>query len=85
MVVGAFMYMILIQPDLGTTVIIGCWLMIMLFVAGLNLFHILAMIDSLSIGVSIREKKMIFKKLFFKNISKNIRDSVSLYFAGDII
>ena len=44
MVVGAFMYMILIQPDLGTTVIIGCWLMIMLFVAGLNVFHILAMI-----------------------------------------
>lgn len=44
MVVGAFMCMILIQPDLGTTVIIGCWLMVMLFVAGLNFFHILGMI-----------------------------------------
>lgn len=44
LVVGAFMYMILIQPDLGTTVIIGSWLMILLFVAGLNLFHLLGMV-----------------------------------------
>ncbi|MGD9161219.1 MAG: putative lipid II flippase FtsW [Desulfobacteraceae bacterium] len=43
LVVGAFMYMILIQPDLGTTVIIGSWLMILLFVAGLNLLHLLGM------------------------------------------
>ena len=44
LVVGTFMFMILIQPDLGTTVILGCWLMILLFVAGLNVFHLLAMI-----------------------------------------
>ena len=43
LVVGTFMYMILIQPDLGTTVIIGSWLMILLFVAGLNLLHLLGM------------------------------------------
>lgn len=43
LIVGIFMVMILGQPDLGNTVIIGCWLMILLFVAGLNLFHILAM------------------------------------------
>ena len=43
LVVGTFMFVILIQPDLGTTVILGCWLMILLFVAGLNLFHLLAM------------------------------------------
>lgn len=43
LVVGAFMYMILIQPDLGTTIIIGSWLMILLFVAGLNLFHLFGM------------------------------------------
>ena len=44
LVVGTFMFVILIQPDLGTTVILGCWLMILLFVAGLNLFHLLAMV-----------------------------------------
>jgi cell division protein FtsW len=40
-VTGAFMLLILLQPDLGTTVIIGCWLLIILFVGGLNLFHLL--------------------------------------------
>jgi len=44
LIVGAFMFMILIQPDLGTTVILGCWLMILLFVAGLNLFQLFAMV-----------------------------------------
>jgi len=42
-IVGSFMILILLQPDLGTTVIIGCWLMILLFVGGLNLFQLLAM------------------------------------------
>jgi cell division protein FtsW len=40
-VAGAFMLLILLQPDLGTTVIIGCWLLIILFVGGLNLFYLL--------------------------------------------
>ena len=40
-VAGAFMFLILLQPDLGTTVIIGCWLLIILFVGGLNLFYLL--------------------------------------------
>lgn len=44
LIVGAFMYMILLQPDLGTTVIIGCWLMILLFVGGLNIFQLTSMI-----------------------------------------
>jgi len=44
LVVGAFMLMILLQPDLGTTVIIGFWLLIILFVGGLNLFHLLSMV-----------------------------------------
>jgi len=42
-VVGAFMFLILLQPDLGTTVIIGCWLAILLFVGGLNLIQLLSM------------------------------------------
>lgn len=42
LVFGAFMFMILIQPDLGTTMILGCWLLILLFVAGLNFFQLLA-------------------------------------------
>jgi cell division protein FtsW len=44
LIVGAFMFMILTQPDLGTTVIIGFWLIILLFVAGLNLVHLLGMV-----------------------------------------
>ena len=44
LIVGAFMSMILVQPDLGTTVILGCWLMILLFVAGLNLFQLIGLV-----------------------------------------
>lgn len=43
-IVGSFMFLILLQPDLGTTVIIGCWLMILLFVGGLSLFQIVSML-----------------------------------------
>jgi cell division protein FtsW len=42
-VVGSFMCLILMQPDLGTTVIIGSWLMILLFVGGLNVLQLLLM------------------------------------------
>ena len=42
-VVGSFMCLILMQPDLGTTVIIGCWLMILLFVGGFNILQLLLM------------------------------------------
>jgi cell division protein FtsW len=42
-IVGAFMFLILLQPDLGTAVIIGCWLVILLFVGGLNLFQLISM------------------------------------------
>jgi len=42
-VVGSFMCLILMQPDLGTTVIIGSWLMIMLFVGGFNVLQLLLM------------------------------------------
>ena len=41
MVSGAFMALILLQPDLGTTVIIGCWLLILLFVGGARLLHLI--------------------------------------------
>lgn len=41
LIVGAFMVLIVLQPDLGTTVIIGCWMMMMLFVGGLNFIHLL--------------------------------------------
>jgi cell division protein FtsW len=42
-VAGSFMCLILMQPDLGTTVIIGSWLMILLFVGGLNILQLLLM------------------------------------------
>jgi cell division protein FtsW len=43
-VAGAFMALILLQPDLGTTVIIGCWLLILLFVGGVNLLHLFSVL-----------------------------------------
>ncbi|MBN2125919.1 MAG: putative lipid II flippase FtsW [Deltaproteobacteria bacterium] len=40
MVAGLFMVLILLQPDLGTCVIVGCWLMVLLFIGGANLLHL---------------------------------------------
>ncbi len=42
MVAGLFMVLILRQPDLGTVVIIGGWVLIVLFVGGVRLYQILA-------------------------------------------
>lgn len=42
LVAGSFMILILLQPDLGTTVIIGSWLIILLFVGGLNLVQVVS-------------------------------------------
>ncbi len=43
LVAGLFMALILFQPDLGTCIIMGCWLMILLFVGGVRLFHVLSL------------------------------------------
>ncbi len=40
LVAGIYMVLILLQPDLGTSVIIGCWVLILLFVGGARLFQI---------------------------------------------
>jgi cell division protein FtsW len=42
-VAGVFMGLILLQPDLGTTIIIGCWLVILLFVGGVNVLHLVGL------------------------------------------
>jgi len=42
-VAGAFMVLIVLQPDLGTTIIIGCWLLVLLFVGGVRLTHLLSL------------------------------------------
>jgi cell division protein FtsW len=39
-VAGAFMALILLQPDLGTAIIIGGWLLILLFVGGISILQI---------------------------------------------
>jgi cell division protein FtsW len=44
LVVGTFMTLILLQPDLGTAIIIGCWLLIVLFVGGVNPLHLLGLV-----------------------------------------
>jgi cell division protein FtsW len=41
---GAFMILILLQPDLGTTVIIGAWLLIILFVGGVRIVHLISLV-----------------------------------------
>jgi cell division protein FtsW len=40
---GLFMGLIVFQPDLGTAVIIGCWLLIVLFVGGVKFRHLLGL------------------------------------------
>ncbi len=41
LVTGLFMLCIILQPDLGTAVIMGCWLMILLFVGGVKLRYLM--------------------------------------------
>jgi len=43
-VAGIFMILILLEPDLGTSVIIGCWVLILVFVGGVKLFHLLTVL-----------------------------------------
>ncbi len=44
LVAGVFMVLILLQPDLGTSVIIGCWVLILLFVGGAKLFQLISVL-----------------------------------------
>ena len=43
-VAGAFMLLIVLQPDLGTAIIIGCWVLIVLFVGGVKLVHLFSVL-----------------------------------------
>ncbi len=44
LIAGVFMGLIVMQPDLGTAVIIGCWLMMLLFVGGVRFYQLLALV-----------------------------------------
>jgi cell division protein FtsW len=44
LVAGAFMLLIVLQPDLGTAVIIGFWVVILLFVGGVNFLHLFSLL-----------------------------------------
>jgi cell division protein FtsW len=49
LLVGAiFMALILLQPDLGTAVIIGMWILILLFIGGVNLGQLLVLLGLLT-------------------------------------
>lgn len=39
-VAGAFMLLIVLEPDLGTAVIVGCWTLMLLFVGGVSLVQL---------------------------------------------
>ncbi|HUU80644.1 MAG TPA: putative lipid II flippase FtsW [Acidobacteriota bacterium] len=43
LVAGTFMLLLVLQPDLGTAVIIGCWLFLLLFVGGVKVLHLFLM------------------------------------------
>lgn len=43
-VAGTFMSLIVLQPDLGTAVILGCWTLIVLFVGGVRLTHLFSVL-----------------------------------------
>jgi cell division protein FtsW len=43
-VTGAFMSLILMQPDLGTCIILACWLVIVLFIGGVNFLHLISLV-----------------------------------------
>ena len=51
LVAGAFMALIVLQPDLGTAVIIACWLLVLLFVGGVRITHLLVIFLALAPGV----------------------------------
>jgi cell division protein FtsW len=42
---GIFMILIVLQPDLGTAVIIGCWVMVVLFVGGVKLWQLFSLLS----------------------------------------
>ena len=44
LVVGVFMVLIYLQPDLGTAVIIGAWTLVLLFVGGVRILQLLALL-----------------------------------------
>jgi cell division protein FtsW len=44
LVAGIFMLLIILQPDLGTAVIIGFWILIILFIGGVNFFHLFSVL-----------------------------------------
>ena len=44
LVTGGFMALIILQPDLGTCIIIGCWLLILLFIGGVNFLHLFSLV-----------------------------------------
>lgn len=43
-VAGSFMLLIILQPDLGTAIIMGCWLLIILFVGGVRFLHLFSLL-----------------------------------------
>jgi cell division protein FtsW len=43
-VAGAAITLILFQPDLGTSIIIGCWLLLLLFVGGVKIRHLIGLV-----------------------------------------
>jgi cell division protein FtsW len=43
-IAGGFMGLILLQPDLGTAVIIGCWVMTLLYIGGARIWHLAGLV-----------------------------------------
>ncbi len=51
LITGLFMLLIVLQPDLGTAIIIGCWLMLLLFVGGVKSWQLFSLMTFSSLIV----------------------------------
>ncbi|MCP4681437.1 MAG: putative lipid II flippase FtsW [Desulfobacterales bacterium] len=69
-IAGAFMSLIILQPDLGTSVIIGFWLLIILFVGGVKIIQLTSVMAMFSLVVGwliIRSGYRLDRLQAFKN------------------
>ncbi len=77
LVAGVFIWFIVLQPDLGTAVIIACWIFLLLFVSGVNFFHLIGILSIFGLIVTwliIHSSYRIERLLAYTNPWNNPKD-----------